>query len=929
MEAPSQKFQKIEAAIAAQEALRGMVPDAQIETTLAALRAQLLLARAESGSAVAQGTGNTALAAGATQVQTGGGDVALGDKNTAETIVIVQGGTVVLHGEQPVKVTTFGDETPHRRYLTHLIENNRYLTNQLIVTGSKVVNIELEEVYVTLHTEQARTAGDETWLAAAGEPPPGERENILRERAPSSETVRVTVNQALASHRLLVVLGDPGSGKTTLLRYLALHYARDLAQGTAGVRANLGLEEGGCLPIFLALRGLGAYLREHFPADDGTDGHAILLQFIREAYRKERILLPDDFFDPYLASGRAAILLDGLDEVADPELRRRVARLVEQFTQAYAACRFVVTSRVVGYTGSARLGGDYRAATVRDFTLAEVETFLTHWHRLVTVGLRGPGEAADHFAASQTAQLMAAIRGNPRIRELAINPLLLTVIALVHRDRAKLPDRRAELYGEAVEMLLGKWDEAKGLGDAAVLEGAAFDTGDKRLMLQSLALHMHAQEQKEIPAEDLRNFLSHRFAEILPDERAGRRAVERFQRVIEERTGLLVARGEGVYAFSHLTFQEYLAAVEIAAGDDYVPYMLARSGSAWWREVILLEAGYLSGLKKERAAKLIRAIADSKNEPAPYHNLVLAAECLRDVGENRIPGNLEAQIRVKLRRELGKPVRQGWVGALQSILTRGMSLETLTNRRIAAANALGTLGGSQYWSLPHGEPEWVNIPAGEFWMGEGQEVHILRLDVFSISRIPITNAQYALFIAATGHEPPAHWEEGRIPKGRESHPVVHVMWHDALAYCRWLGSVTGKAITLPSEAEWEKAARGDKDQRAYPWGDTFDAARCNTRELGLGSTTPAGIFLEGASPYGVLDLSGNVWEWTRSRYEEYPYQPNDGRENLEAGDNDHRVLRGGSFLFYELSARCAARYRNYPFNRLNFIGFRVVVSPSS
>lgn len=98
--------------------------------------------------------------------------------------------------------------------------------------------------------------------------------------------------------------------------------------------------------------------------------------------------------------------------------------------------------------------------------------------------------------------------------------------------------------------------------------------------------------------------------------------------------------------------------------------------------------------------------------------------------------------------------------------------------------------------------------------------------------------------------------------------MVDVAWFDALAYCEWLGKITGKQITLPSEAEWEKAARSDKDQCAYPWGEDFDSSRCNTVELGLGETTPVGIFLEGASPYGLLNMSGNVWEWTRNIWDD-------------------------------------------------------------
>ena len=162
--------------------------------------------------------------------------------------------------------------------------------------------------------------------------------------------------------------------------------------------------------------------------------------------------------------------------------------------------------------------------------------------------------------------------------------------------------------------------------------------------------------------------------------------------------------------------------------------------------------------------------------------------------------------------------------------------------------------------------------------------------------------------------------------------MVHVTWHDAVAYCRWLAKATGKPYRLPSEAEWEKAARGT-DGRIYPWGDKWDSRRCNSKEGGPGDTTPVGAYLDGASSYGLLDMAGNVWEWTLSLWGkdwerpdfEYPYKPEDGRENLEAGDSILRVLRGGSFHDSVRHVRCARRYGGVPDFR--YVGFRVVLAP--
>jgi formylglycine-generating enzyme required for sulfatase activity len=172
------------------------------------------------------------------------------------------------------------------------------------------------------------------------------------------------------------------------------------------------------------------------------------------------------------------------------------------------------------------------------------------------------------------------------------------------------------------------------------------------------------------------------------------------------------------------------------------------------------------------------------------------------------------------------------------------------------------------------EPEMILIPAGEFLMGSDPSVdkdawyseqpqHTLYLPDYYLAETPVTNAQYAAFVQATDHTPPEHWVGGEPPEGKKDHPVVNVSWHDAMAYCRWLAGVTGKPYCLPSEAQWEKGARGS-DGRIYPWGNQWDAERCNSWEGGKRDSTSVWAYPQGASPYGLLDMAGNVFEWTRS-----------------------------------------------------------------
>jgi iron(II)-dependent oxidoreductase len=203
----------------------------------------------------------------------------------------------------------------------------------------------------------------------------------------------------------------------------------------------------------------------------------------------------------------------------------------------------------------------------------------------------------------------------------------------------------------------------------------------------------------------------------------------------------------------------------------------------------------------------------------------------------------------------------------------------------------------------------IKIPAGEFLYGKKKEK--ITLPGYEIGAYPVTNKEYKEFIDDNPeHDVPMHWDnKNRIyPEGKETHPVVNVSFNDAQAYCDWKTKKGNPHYTyrLPTEEEWEKAARGT-DGREYPWGDEFDKNKCNTYESGIGDTTPVGNYPDGVSPYGCYDMAGNVWEWTSSDYE---------------GEKGIKVLRGGSWDFFRGYARCANRVRFSPDFRSSDVGFR-------
>jgi formylglycine-generating enzyme required for sulfatase activity len=259
--------------------------------------------------------------------------------------------------------------------------------------------------------------------------------------------------------------------------------------------------------------------------------------------------------------------------------------------------------------------------------------------------------------------------------------------------------------------------------------------------------------------------------------------------------------------------------------------------------------------------------------------------------------------------------------------------------------------------------EFVEIPRGILVIGDNRlpdasPQHKIPMGAFAIGKYPVTNAEFAEFIAARGYATerywttmgwkwqqgrlgqdalPAFWREPRLNQAR--YPVVGVSWYEAVAFCNWLSEArhgvekeTGKPIKyrLPSEAEWEYAARGANNARNFPWGEKFERGRANTAEAGFGGTTPVSHFPAGVSPFGVWDMAGNVFEWTLSKWGSnwqalqfvYPYRADDGREDIEG--SGARVMRGGSWFNPYQEALCAYRARYLAGSRGSNIGFRVV-----
>ncbi|MBU2551512.1 MAG: SUMF1/EgtB/PvdO family nonheme iron enzyme [Proteobacteria bacterium] len=869
--------------------------------------------------------------------------------------MIVDGQTIHLQLPAPERRPEGpGEDSLRKAYLNHLFVTTSRLALAGIdpkAAGNVGATLNLDAVYTALLT---RTVEEHLKLED-GELSRGEKR-------------RLSALQQLNEHARLVLLGDPGSGKSTFVNFTAMCLAGE-ALGHERVNLNLlttplpkddeGPDEesearpqpwtwGPLLPVRIILRDFAA---QGLPpmGRPATADH--LWQFIAGGLESECLAEYEPALKTELMEQGGLILLDGLDEVPEADRRReQIRQVVIDFGAVFRKCRILVTSRTYAYQRQDWRLPDYEDAVLAPFTRSQIVHFVDRWYGHVAER----GDFVREEARGRAELLKKAILQSDRLYALAERPLLLTLMASLHAWRGgSLPEKREELYAETVDLLLHQWEEPKvrldDQGRPLVRQPSLTewlnikDRNRVMKLLARLAFEAHAGQPDltgtaDIPEEPLVAGLMNLSTNV---DVKPRLLVE----YLSQRAGLLLPRGQGVFTLPHRTFQEYLAACHLT--DHEYPTRvaeLARHTPERWREVALLAGAKAAKGTDYPLWPLVDALCckESVPESGPEDlwGALLAGLLLAETADlEHVPVYNQDKVG-KVRRWLVHIVGRGLLPAVD---------------RVGAGNALARLGDPRFrpeaFFLPAGDMlGFVEIPAGPFLMGD--EKQAVTLPTFYISRYPITVVQFRAFMEHSGYKP----KYPEYIKGLDNHPVVAVTWHDTRAYCDWLtdrlcswkgtpeplaellknGSGDGKPwrIMLPSEAEWEKAARGT-DGRVYPWGDEVDPDRANYDDTGIGTTSPGGCFPRGSSPYGCLDMAGNVWEWTRSLWGKnfdkpdfkYPYEAHDGRENLDAGDDILRVLRGGAFDGNVRLLRFAFRFRNVPGDRDRYTGFRVSLPP--
>ncbi len=765
-------------------------------------------------------------------------------------------------------------------YRNWLDEFHSVLPMDHLARRGEVVLISLPAVYIPLETANPfHKPRDEKDMKRGDKEDGGEPE----------EPATIDIEELMGRVDCLLLRGKAGMGKTTLIKHLA--YSITHGPGPETLREYL--------PVMVFLKDLWP-IYESKVKEDPT--HVTFELLLEECFEKNRYPLPMDTVNAYLSQGRALLLLDGLDEVPEA-IRDDLVDLVHGFQFQHKNNRFLITGRPHGIEGRGMLCFGKYVRDIEPLDEKRSHDFIGRWFRAVSGQATGVGE-------SNAADMITDIRQHEHAVIFTENPLLLTALCIFYLVGGKrIPDQRADLYDRIVgNLLYRRFHDPK---DREKVNRV-------REFLMLLAFAMHEQNTRSIDAGEAAEFLKQTYPrdhnEPTPDYK---KRLEELFNDIEPMCGLLNRMGSGDIEFAHLSFQEFLAANHMLDSDiDYKKYL----EDPWWKETILLYAGLMNLTMKKRSNDMVHKLLDSK---APLRIQLLSAEALRDFQASK--------------RE--EAVVQKANDRLLAIIQADAELQD----RFNAGEILGNLGDPR---INIQEPPMIEIPAGEFIRGSNEDdrekpVGKVYLDVFEIGKYPVTNHEFKAFVDDNGYDNQELWTtegwqwrmEENISGPKYWHdrkwnglnfPVVGVGWYEASAYATWLSRKTGNSYCLPTEAQWEKAARGSGGF-LYPWGNTWEKKenRCNWRDIGLRRTSPVGIFPLGASPYGCLDMAGNAWEWCADWYADDYYRKSPDRNPRGPADGSDRVMRGGGWIYARWACRSAYRYALHPPVRFSDCGFRL------
>ena len=723
-----------------------------------------------------------------------------------------------------------------------------------------------------------------------------EQKDELEGDADLKEPATIDIEALLERKDCILLRGNAGMGKTTLIK----HLANTITEGSC----QSSLMD--YFPVMVFLKDLWLVYNEEL---EKKSKRKITFEPLLKAYL-EKIKCPIDLavISNFLQHNRTLFMFDGLDEIPEG-IRDDLVELIADFQFENKGNRFLITGRPHGIVGRPNERFWKYLCEIEYLDDQKINDFIRKWFRAVS------GKATG--LADLTAEgMISDIVFHEYVSVFTQNPLLLAAVCVLYLVGNRIPEQRADLYDRIVENLLWRRFHDPTEPDKV---------NEVREFLMLLAFDMQNKNRKTFEVGDGLDVLK-KISSQKEDEQAHvyQRRIHHLFDEIEPNCGLFNRLSGGEIEFTHLTFQEFMAAKQIDYMDiDYNEFL----ENDWWAETILLYTGLLSLERRKRSNDVVEEILNTKQEDEKIKRRLwlLGSRALRDFPLSKRDDKVVTLARNKL----------------YELIYSNASLE----ERFEAGEIVGALG-----DLRIRADNMVLVKGGKFMRGSSEDdtdafddektQRKIYLDDFMIGKYPVTNEEFKGFIDDGGYDKKEFWteegwrwrEENEISEPLYWHdrkwngsnfPVVGISWHEAEAYANWLSERTGHRYRLPTEAEWEKAARGTTGFK-YSWGENFDENSCNSYESGLLRTSPVGIYPKGKSPYGCFDMAGNVWEWCSDRYDDKYYAISPDKNPKGPSDGALWVIRGGSWSSSARCCRSADRRRLGPIYRRYDLGFRLL-----
>ncbi len=839
----------------------------------------------------------------------------------------------------------------------HAEELRRYqgaLKNEL-GTISLLGTHALENIPVTLTDTFVSLRISDTWRTDMRWNPKVSYESQQEERIRNPEEV---VSLVFETCRLLLVIGDPGSGKTTLLKHYALSCLENEHYTTLGFKEPV-------LVFYLPLREL---------VKKGADFDTLPANLFAWS-EKHSLGIAETVFFEWLHNRQTLLLLDGLDEISDPQQRIKACDWIDRIVTGFEKAKVVVTTRYTGYRkgDGIELRSRHVRADIMDFSPDQQKEFLEKWFMSVLCRELPPAaktlqewrEEQAKKAAEKAATIIAFLEReeNQSLRMLAAVPMLLQIMAILWKDRHYLPKTRSELYHAAVNYILDYRDRQKEIYPLLSAE-------DARRVLTPVSLWMQEDLEKDEADKALMQAEMQKHLKTLHQPPS----VEKFCENLIDRAGLLVAYGDQEYRFRHKSFREYMAGLQLEKKMHSTPGLLdklvSNFGKDWWEEPLrfyiaevdadafdsfmarLFDAEVSTTLNQKQQDLLVMLIKEARQikTEALQKKLLDSAtttnrqryimQCLKAIGTTEaldaVRKFLDAAFEKKAEaldvacEMVSVTELPGGAGNRESC---GAKASLIMDK--AGAHYILIKGGTFTSSLTKKQETVEDIYVAKYtvtnkhyrqfinYLDSKEAGYAAILPVESYTKSLIALAESIKDFSAYIREEKSLATRFRSPFdddkkfNKDDQPVLRPSWYAARAYCLWLSLLESESgetnlYRLPTEKEWEYAA-GGKESRKYPWGDKEPSPTLANFNNNEGTTTPTGRYPEGATPEGLHDMAGNVWEWT---------------EDLYKKGKNWRSIQGGSYYSSNANAlRCSSRSSGDP-RYVNdvIVGFRVIRS---